>query len=196
MTLTESSGEITIDSPDTNTTYSISSENPSTGVGVIFRLSDNNSVTDDIKFQPSGSTSITRSDANTIEISSINYGAGTGISLSSNNFNLDYLGLQDLSATDGSFIVGDGSNLINESGATARASLGIFAGSGTYTTGDEVIANPNVTSSSLIFITLTTNPSSGNSLYVKSIIDGVSFTLASGAAIANPTNFNYLIINP
>ena len=154
---------------DTNTTYSISPEIPSTGSGVIFRLSDNNSGTDDIKFQPSGSTSITRYDTNTIEISSINYGAGTGLSLSSNNFNLNHLGLQDLSdpnsdrfifwddseskinwlsasslfdiidlsPNDDNFIVGNGTNFITESGATARSSLGL----GTMSTQDNNSVN-------------------------------------------------------
>ena len=184
---------------DTNTTYSISPELPPTGDGVIFRLSDNNSGTDDIKFQPSGSTSITRYDANTIEISSTNYGAGNGISLSSNNFNLDYLGLQDLSATDGSFIVGDGSNLINESGSTARASLGVLSGTVTWsdkTSGSGATATFSVTGISSSSVVTGSIKSGGNNTSIYSVTPGtneITFTL-SGTPSSSAV-IMYIVIN-
>lgn len=44
--------------------------------------------------------------------------------------------ISGLAATDGNIIVGDGSNFVAESGATARASLGIDGASGVIATGD------------------------------------------------------------
>ena len=105
----------------------------------------------------------------TIASTNTTYTAGTGLSLSTTTFNLNHLGIQDLSdpnsdrfifwddseskinwlsaaslfdliglsPNDDNFIVGNGTNFITESGATARSSLGL----GTMATQDNNSVN-------------------------------------------------------
>jgi hypothetical protein len=62
-----SSDSITFAATDTNTTYSISAETVSGGANL--RLTGSDAATDDVKFEGSGSVTVTRTDANTVTIS-------------------------------------------------------------------------------------------------------------------------------
>ena len=66
---------------------------------------------------------------------------GTGLSITGTSMALhaNLVTILGLSTADGNFIVGDGSTWVVESGATARASLGIVAGSSPDASGDFVI---------------------------------------------------------
>ena len=84
---------------DTNTTYSISSETATGGAAV--RLTDSAAATDDVVIKGSGATTVTRTDANTITISSTDtntqlstadvrgkFSEGTGITISSGEISI------------------------------------------------------------------------------------------------------------
>jgi hypothetical protein len=90
LTLTQRDlGTLTANFNDLNTTYSISSETAAGGANL--RLTGSEPSTDDVKFLGSGATTVTRTDVNTITISSADnnttYSAGTGLSLSGTTFN-------------------------------------------------------------------------------------------------------------
>jgi hypothetical protein len=87
-----------------------------------------------------------------------------------------------LAVTNGNFIVGDGSNFVAESGATARTSLGLAIGTNVqayYATGYEslpviksanytaVAGNTIIVSAGSITITLPASPSVGDTVIVK-----------------------------
>ena len=66
VTLTRSTDEITIDATDTNTTYSISAETATGGANL--RLTDSAAGTDDVKIAGGTGVTVSRTDANTIDV--------------------------------------------------------------------------------------------------------------------------------
>ena len=68
VTYDDETGKLNFSSTDTNTTYSISAE--STTGGSNLRLTGSDTTTDDVAIVGSGATTVTRTDANTITISS------------------------------------------------------------------------------------------------------------------------------
>lgn len=68
ITITNGAGSISIAATDTDTTYSMSAETATGGANL--RLTDSDAGTDDVKIVGSGATTVTRTDASTITISS------------------------------------------------------------------------------------------------------------------------------
>jgi hypothetical protein len=70
VTYDDDNGKLNFSSTDTNTTYSVSAETATGGANL--RLTDSAATTDDVAILGSGATTVTRTDANTITVSSIN----------------------------------------------------------------------------------------------------------------------------
>jgi hypothetical protein len=89
VTVTRTNADtITISSQDDDTKYSMSAET-STG-GVNLRLTGTDTTTDDVRFANGSNVTVTRTDGNTITISSTDttYTAGTGVTLTGTSFSI------------------------------------------------------------------------------------------------------------
>lgn len=123
--------------------YDISAETATGGANL--RLSGTDNSTDDVKFAGSGATTVSRTDANTITISSTDnnttYSAGTGLSLAGTTFN------HSNAVTAGSF--GPGSNATLTWGGTFTVPSGAYDAQGHLTGATNrtmtMPANPNTT---------------------------------------------------
>jgi hypothetical protein len=78
------------DSTDTNTTYSIKAETVSGGADLDLDAGGSGSGTDTISFLGGGATTVSRTNASTITISTTQIAAGLGLTDSSGTFNMEY----------------------------------------------------------------------------------------------------------
>lgn len=120
VTYDDSGGKLNFVSTDTDTTYSVSAETATGGANL--RLSDSGAGTDDVKFAGSGATTVTRTDANTITVSSTDNNDDTtytlGTSQSGSDATIDLIAGGSGSGTD-SVTLAAGTNItLSESGDT------------------------------------------------------------------------------